>query len=570
MDIPFATSNVAGVSIARVNAENTLSLSAGNGNSVFVGLVVSARGKPFTRLAITKDNLYKVLGAPIHPSVGRCYEPMRHIEEAVQGGGGYVVRVPSDDARYPVLTWANPAPALLKATTKTAGVKGKTLLKADGDGEGEEVPPVVEPVVPNETATVSYVTKTGMQYGNEPELKDGQLLIIYIVDGDPSTTRSIEFKRDTINSERMFLTLSETSSLGIVSQLETLTVSLSTSVKDDYGDPAWIETALESKSKYLRAISLPDPNPELFKDAIESLTAGPVTFEKGTNGDMNNIGVENYHRALTVLRAEEIYFTAVLSLGCYDITVLGALSDLAKNRRVDAFFDIDPRLSYSDALTTSDEWSFNDHEWLSLYHYPYTYRDKSSRANIVCGISGTAFLTKSKGVQKVPDIGGWHYSAAGEERGVIGRSNQKIASWAGEPDYEAMYLKRLNKTSITRNGVSIIDDGLAAYRRDNDLRFAHVNSTMNAIARDVNQYCQTVKHNPDGITRDSLERNIPKILDGYVTSGALVPPSDPDSNGTDPYIVIISKDESDLWRIDYACCVTGSSRRIAAVPSLIK
>lgn len=43
---------------------------------------------------------------------------------------------------------------------------------------------------------------------------------------------------------------------------------------------------------------------------------------------------------------------------------------------------------------------------------------------MVAGLSGAAFRAKALGV---PSIGGWHYSPAGEERGVISRDNLKVA-----------------------------------------------------------------------------------------------------------------------------------------------
>ncbi len=37
--------------------------------------------------------------------------------------------------------------------------------------------------------------------------------------------------------------------------------------------------------------------------------------------------------------------------------------------------------------------------------------------------SGVAYAAKARGVKKNSDVGGWHYSPAGEERAVIARAS---------------------------------------------------------------------------------------------------------------------------------------------------
>lgn len=260
----------------------------------------------------------------------------------------------------------------------------------------------------------------------------------------------------------------------------------------------------------------------------------------------------------------------MLGLGCYSRAVLNELSEIARNRRIDAFFDIDPRLSYAEALEKSDEYNFMDHEHIAFYHFPYTYRDKTSKATTVAGLSGTAFRAKAAGVQKIPSIGGWHYSPAGEERAVISRDNMKCASWAGEPDYDMMYVKRINKVATSRTGVMTIDDSLTAYRRENSLRLQHVNSTMNAIARDLYTLWGSIKHDPDDEVLNNLTRDTPRVFDSYVASKALVPPTEDTAGNTDPYIISYEQNTDDMWTVTYSCCVTGTARRIAGIPILLR
>lgn len=581
MEIPFSQSNVSAVSIARVNAENTTILNSGGNSSVFAGIVVCEKGNPYEILNINSNNLYSKLGSPLHPTAGICAEPMRHLEEAVTGGEGYVVRVTPDNAKFPFIRWIGPASvqgtvrATDSAPTDSTAAKSDTEVAEQSDVAATEGTTKKVKSSGNLKATASpYQTGAGaMPFGSDPstEFSANDVVMLYVIDGNPSTNRHVRFTADPANAKRLILTLTETNSLGVVTTLDTYTVSLFTDVTDDYGSPAWIETQLENKSKYLRAIARANPT-GAFKDATARLAAdtGPKDFIGGTAGDMNNISADSYEKALTVLRNSPVFFSAILGLGCYDRSVLNSLSEIARNRRIDAFFDIDPRLSYADALNKSDEYGFNDHEHIAFYHFPYTYRDKTSRATTVAGLSGTAFRAKALGVQKVPSIGGWHYSPAGEERGVISRDSLKCASWAGEPDYDQMYTKRINKVASSRTGVMTIDDSLTAYRRENSLRLQHVNSTMSAIARDLYNLWGTIKHQPDDEVTDCLIRDTPRVFDSYVASGALVSPTQDTGSGTEPYVISYKQVEDDLWEVEYSCCVTGTARRIAGIPILMR
>ncbi|EFH8163164.1 TPA: hypothetical protein UOR20_003973 [Escherichia coli] len=588
MEIPFSQSNVSNVSIARVNAENTTILNAGGNSSVFAGIVVCNSGTPYEVLEVNSTNLYTKLGAPAHPTEGYCAEPMRHLEEAVTGGKGYVVRVTAADAKFPLLKWSMPTasepgqpqnPAAEGATEDTSENAAETPIvetpKLKNSGKKTTAGTLLKAGSDTETAgPIPYAINTSaLKYGADvsANFSENDVVMLYVIDGNPSTTRNVRFTPDAFNDKRLILTLTETSALGVVTTLDSYTVSLYTDVTDDHGSPAWIETQLESKSRYLRAVAKPNPTGD-YADATVRLAAdrGATFFVGGTNGDQNNIPAENYGRALKALRNTPAYYSAMLGLGCYSRAVLNELSEIARNRRIDAFFDIDPRLSYAEALEKSDEYNFMDHEHIAFYHFPYTYRDKTSKATTVAGLSGTVFRAKAAGVQKIPSIGGWHYSPAGEERAVISRDNMKCASWAGEPDYDMMYVKRINKVATSRTGVMTIDDSLTAYRRENSLRLQHVNSTMNAIARDLYTLWGSIKHDPDDEVLNNLTRDTPRVFDSYVASKALVPPTEDTAGNTDPYIISYEQNTDDMWTVTYSCCVTGTARRIAGIPILLR
>ncbi|WP_175580835.1 hypothetical protein [Chimaeribacter californicus] len=108
-----------------------------------------------------------------------------------------------------------------------------------------------------------------------------------------------------------------------------------------------------------------------------------------------------------------------------------------------------------------------------------------------------------------------------------------------------MYDARINKVAVSTKGKMIIDDALTTYPEENYLRFSHVPSIMNAISRYFFQLGRQLKHQPDNVTEKTLTREMTKVLDRFVASGALVKPRDPDADGTAPYILKVTQVEFD-------------------------
>lgn len=529
--IPYGLTNVSDIAIANINADKTLVVGNNLAQSKWAGVGVFQRGKPFTALKINRSNYQAVLGTAIKPSSGAAFEPFRHLEEAVAETDGIVVRVVADDAKYPFISFG------------AGGANG-----AVGVDYGANL------------------------YGVTPELSSGDFLLIHIDDGDPcdTVTRSISITKAVALSDglpRWKLELKQTTSAGITTTLETHTISFAHDAVDDMGRPCFIETALESRSNYLRAIC----------DAEAAATATftevkDLQFKGGTNGSQNKISDAQYLKAVEVLNQANENFTAVLGLGCYSMLAVEQLAEITRDRRIDGFFDLKPTLTYAEAVAEAigSPLLGTRYTSVSLYHFPYTHKDKWTGSRVAVGLSGTAYAAKAKGISKISDVGGWHYSPAGEERGVINRAAVKPIDNIGAPDYEAMYNARINKVASGTNGKMVIDDALTTYSAENYLRFQHASSTMNAISRYYFQLGKQLKHQPDGVTRDGLTKGMTKILDRFVASGALVAPRDPDSDGVSPYILKVSQVEIDWWKTEWACCVTGTARRIAGEPSLIK
>lgn len=525
--IPFSLSQVAQVAVQAIDTSSTLSAGGTGGESVFAGIVISETGAPFELLHVTKSNWKSTLGAPYHPSLGQVVaEPLRHVSDAVNGGEGYVVRVVSEDARRPVLF----------------------IQRNDNGG------------------TITFDTMPGaLSFDTPLELPQtgGSLLGLAVKDGNVSA-RGVSMTAVTGKPGSYLLTVTATDKFGVDYTVEETEVSFDTAATDDMGESLFILDRMQSTSTVLEAVFDADVNRTGFTGFSKVILSG------GTLGDQKTIEAGQYAKALAVLRSALVGYTAVLGLGCYDVTTMAALGDIASERRVDAFVDLQPGNTYAKALTAAKALNLNNNN-LCLYHFPYSAKDPHSGGRAIWGISGVAFCAKAAGVaQATGTVGGWHFSPAGADRGVIDRREMQILPGVGEPDEKAMYTARINKIGLSPSGKLMIDDAITCRSTEDYLRFQHVSSVMNAITRQFYRLASQLKHSPDGLTFDGLTRGMKEILDGYVSSDALVTPRFPDQDGTEPYILTVTQREMDMWEVRWNCCVTGTARRILGTPSLIR
>jgi len=526
--IPFTLSQVAQVAVQAINASATLSAGGTGSESVFAGVVISEIGKPFELIPVNKDNWKSKLGNPYHPSLGQVVaEPLRHVGDAVKGGDGYVVRVVSEDARRPVL--------------------------------------FVHRTVSAESVVRFEVMPGALAFGTELSLGAGNdvLFALAVKDGNVSN-RHLTMAPIVAKPGSYLLTVTATDKFGADYTVEELEVSFDTDAADDMGMSTFILDRLQSSSVVLEAVF----NPAISHTGFTGFTK--TTFAGGTLGDQKSIDPAQYEKALAVLRNALVGYTAVLGLGCYDSNIMASLGEIARDRRVDSFIDLQPTKNYSQALVAADGLNINNNH-ICLYHFPYSAKDPHSGGRAVWGLSGVAFQAKAVGVAKATGtVGGWHYSPAGEERGIIDRREVQLLPGAGEADEKAMYKARINKLGLSSSGKLMIDDAITCRPTEDYLRFQHVSSVMNAISRQFYKLASQLKHSPDGLTYDGLNRGMTEILEGYVSSEALVPPRNPDEDGETPYILTVRQNEFDAWEVKWACCVTGTSRRILGSPSLIR
>lgn len=519
--IPFQVSQVASVSVAAINASGATTSTTGGGAYRFAGIVLSESGEPNKVHAVTGDNYTAILGNPLHPVKGSSAMSMRYLKEALANGTGYVVPVVGSDALRPVI-----------------GIKA----------------------APSADAAQVAVARVA-SFGGDIITENDELLAIYPTDGDVSA-RTISIKPIDAKAGYFTLKLTKAFSNGTVEIQLNEEVSFDPEALNEFGQSAYIADVLENSGRAAIAI-------DSSFDETAFTQVDDVQFTGGTRGNLNDLEPTDYAKAITELRNYIGAYEAVLPLGILDPVIIKDLQGIARDRRIDAFFDVPPTLDYAAANEWMNTSGFDSQE-SAFYHFPYKATDLFfTGAKAVWGISSIAYGAKAKGVQSVSaSVGGYHFSPAGVERGAITRSGVEPLPNIGEPDYELMVQARINKVS-TDEGKLIIDDALTATSSNTYLKFQHVVSLMNSISRRFYQAAMKLKHQPDGITIAALNGVLRSIGEDYVAVGALVTPRDP-NDGDQPFQWAVVQKDIDLLEVTFYACPTGTSRRIAGVPIVLK
>ncbi|CAH0543042.1 hypothetical protein [Vibrio marisflavi] len=520
--IEFTMGNVSQTAVKEINADGTTSTDDGSNQLVFAGVIISPKGAPYEVITVTKDTWKAKLGNPYHASYGENADAMRALGEAVEGGSGQVVRVVPATATYPAIKLTKPADKVV-------------------------------------------VTNEAVNYANELSLGDGEILAIAIKDGAESDKRKIsmvEADADLYGAGMFTLTLTEESDVGVVSTLDSWQVSLDPVAKDSMGAPAFIQTVLED-SDYLTCVV------DSAKAQAEVTGIPETAFTGASNGSISDIKASDYDRAIEVLKTTVKPFNYVCGLACYDSTVQTQLIGIANDRRISGAFDLNPRLSHEQALTTKTGLSLSEMR-ANFTHVPYTATCPYFGGKAVWGASGVVFRAKATGVAKSSPIGGWQYAPAGKDRATINRVGLAPAKWAGQPDYEAMYKARINKLATGDTSNLFIDDSLTSFTTENYLRFEHVVSLMDSISRAFVNIANDLKHQPDDVTEKGLTDRMTELLESYEANKAIVAPRNPDSDGTSPWTLSVVQVSIDYWKVTWSVCPTGTARRILGEPVLIR
>ncbi|HFU2857310.1 TPA: invasin domain 3-containing protein [Enterobacter cloacae] len=456
-------------------------------------------------------------------------------------------------------------------TASPRGAFSRVVLDvAPAEEDDQDMPPMAPPVPLAAAPVYINVIPDTLGINEEVTLEADDLMVLAVNDGDDSQNRTVSIEPDKTYPAMWNFGLSEINNMGVASTLEFLRFSLNPNMMDPTGQTVWLPQVLEDNDSRVRAYIRDARTGEEFANFPTTFTGfSDVLFVGGTGGTLASITYDDYAAALKALEASVVNYTAVLSLGCYDMNVLNALAVHAREVRVDMFMDAPPSYYPSDAANFTERLGFSEFPHVTVYHFPYSSKDIYTGEQITFGLSGDAFTSKARGVVQVQGIGGWHFSPAGNARGTVLRKNVQPLPSAAGIDRERYVNSRLNTVAPSMTGLMQIDDSLTTYKHEDGQQYQHVSSVLNALARDLNDICMVIKHEPGDDPLTALNREIPLLLNEYVRCGALVPPRDT-TQGLSPYVFEVLNTDFDSWHVRYAVCVVGTARRIICEPVIYR
>ena len=409
----------------------------------------------------------------------------------------------------------------------------------------------------------SRIVTANHAYGTTLSLGAGMMMQIYPTDGDPSANRTIEIANIDNDARRFSLVLRDKDEAGYEYVIRTFTVGIDPGDKDDMGRSAYVQTVLEEQTRQFQC---------LFDETTTWSAIAPVAktpFVGGTNGGIPT--ANDYKSAWDMFRNERIEGYLYFAAGNYESEVLANAADIASKRHVSFFFDAPPWLDSDAAMSWITDMGLESRQ-ASAYYCPYSAKDSFWGGKSIWGASGAAVAACARGDAIYSGATpGVHFSPAGERRAKLNRQWVTPLFPGDRIDRDGFYTTRINPVVPASDGAGVmIDDALSQYRKESYLRFVWVNRIANFIDHQFLAMATALKHEPDGLTEYGLRDGMRRILDPLITSGALVKPRDPDEDGDQPYTLIITQEEIDLWRVQWWFCPTGAARRIVGEPWLVR
>lgn len=552
------------------------------GGPVSVGAtcVVASKGLPFKVKQVLSDSWQDYFGKPL-PKKSVGMEGLRHLADAAKKCN-YInaVRVVAADAKFPSMAFRvyRDKPAWATATEYKEGdlipvTGGKLICIEDHTSTGATAPTLAVPSVNFEVYT-GPVETASHAYGTSLSVGDGMWMVLYPIDGDPSTTRQVRIEKVNATTKRFRVAIYETDAIGDLVMVERLEVGIDPEDVDDMGRPAYIEAVFEQQSDHFRVdfkegLTWADLSAIIL--ALKSDDDTPVynTFVGGTNGGAPT--TEDWIKGWDLFRNEHVYVHDMFAAGNYDEEVIENCAEIADDRHCRFYYDCPPSLPPSQAMAWNKAMGLRSRH-SRCYYAPFGANDRWRDGKTVWGASGAAAAAKATGnANFTGNVPGIHYAPAGEKRAVLARTGVVHLHPDEILNRDDFYDARINPVVVSPSGGAVIDDDLVQHFMQNYTRFGWVNDILDYIDWRFLEAAQYAKFEPDGLTRSILYSLTKEILDQLVVSGALVNPRYPEEDGiTTPYVITIKQLEIDLWHVQWDVCPTGAARRIAGQPKLIR
>lgn len=566
--------NAAEITVLRL-IDNTFK-TGGGPISIGATCLIASKGQPFVVTQVTASNWESIFGKPLSKK-SEGMEGLRHLADAVNECTYVnVVRVTPEDAKFPSLSLKT-----ADGTIATAAHDYGTTLSL-GAGVCLQVWPVDGDASTNRKFLISNVvsdkgawtTATAYVPDDVVTVTGGRL--ICVTDHTSATAPTLASPGtnwkvyDGAYDNRFTITFYDVDSDGDEYVLESYTVGLGVNDKDDMGRPAYIETVLEQAGSAFRCNYDESVTWASALVGLKLASGDKTAFAGGTAGTFTDDAekTQQFKKGWDLFRNEQYLAYLMFAAGNYDGDVLANCLDIAYERHVNFFFDVNPNLTPSGAIDWLKGIGLENRQG-ACYYSPFSANDQWYGGKTVWGVSGEAVASCARGDANFTGATpGVHYAPAGIYRGKLTRTGlTRLNDIAINRD--DFYTARINPVIASDQGGAVIDDCLSIHYKQNYSRFIWVNRIANYIDHRFVEAAAYMKFEPDGLTKAGLTKLVKQILDQLVVSGALVTPRDP-ADGTAPYVLKVEQVEIDLWLVTWDFCPTGAARRIAGQPRLIK
>ena len=560
------------------------------GGPVSIGgcVVVASKGKPFVPLEIQpestwsggKTSLEQILGSPLSKKAYGM-EGLRQLSDACKECSWVnAVRVVSTKGyRYPSLAFLMFRDLKTAWATDTSYKPGDLVTDADKQwvcAVAHVASAANKPgTEPGEWLPFSGPVETAAHRYNEEVLvgDDGFWMVFYPIDGCDCQKRTVRIEDVDTARQRFTLSIYEKDDAGYESLLEGYEVGIGEDDKDDMGRPAYIETVFETRSSHFRCDFLEgtaweDLEPILLSLEWKKSTPQLFSFSGGTDGGVPELA--DWLQATSVFSNEQVQVNLLFAAGNVEPDFIAKQAEIADGRHISYFFDVPPYLSPSQALEWVKELGLKSRH-ARCYYSALEANDPWRGGKAVWGVSGAMAAAKARGnATYTKNVPGVHYSPAGQKRGYLSRTGVKQLFPDENINRDSFHDQRINPIIPMASGGACADDDMVQHYESNYLRFGWINDVLDYIDHRFLEAASQVKFEPDGLTQEALYEQTKTIMDELVISGGLVTPRDPENDGISPYIVTVTQVEIDLWQVEWAVCITGSARRIAGQPRLIR
>ena len=509
----------------------------GDESQVFAGVGRFTRGRIDRAFPVNRDQLSRLLGAPVSISVSLLNEAMVQIYEAFLNG-----------AQRAVISRLIPAAASLKWMVAS--------LPADPDED---------PVWTISTTEAAPTANFLLAIRHLECFNEGVRAEIHAeattVEGVPAPSKRVRLRLFDLDETQLF----------------EFWGSLDPLAKDDFGQSLYLPDVISAQTNdldcvVLTAAAVPTTAPFYGLDIDSNPKVSAADLVYFTEGSTSYTGPE-IDRAMNALRNTQYPFGYLAGLGTQTAAVISKLGPLAMEINKQLILDAPGTLSVDAAITFANQFNFNTH-YVQWYWAPLRATDPLNGGKVVFGVSGAQVGLRCRrnartDANGVPPM---NYPVAGKDWSLT-RTGTLQQTNPSDADLEKLAIARINPVisqTYTNAQLFVFTDSLTSVKSESDRKLIAVAEMSTQIddwvTAAVKEYLQLPMS-------ESLKRtsNFLRILfDGVQAAKWLVPSAELDGSSYIAEVKPNAQRPKDRLDVNYWLSFDGTTRAIYVQQTISK